>query len=64
MFGVNKCFGGSAYGVILTFDDYKTANETCDKLRAGGGDYKVINMNEIKTPSDEEYINEVIQRWL
>lgn len=64
MFGINKCFGGSSNGVILTFDDFKTANETCDKLRAGGGIYNVINMNVIHTPSDEEFINEVIKKWL
>lgn len=65
MFGVNKCFGGSSWGVVLTFNEYDAANKACELLKVkSGGLYEVVNMNTYLIPNDESYIEQTIEALL
>lgn len=44
MFGINKCFGGSEWGVIAVTEDYELAVDIVKELKKDGGMYNVKNM--------------------
>ena len=59
MFGVKKCFGGSHWGVIATFEDYELTKKVCEALaKSKGGLYNPVNMNDFHIPNDKKYIEE------
>lgn len=59
MFGVKKCFGGSSWGVIATFEDYELTKRVCQALaKSTGGLYEPVNMSNLHTPNDKNYIEE------
>ncbi len=46
MFGINKCFGGSRWGVIQAVSSYSLALEVCEKLaEKHGGLYEPALLN-------------------
>lgn len=47
MFGIDKCFGGSRWGVIAITDDYSLALLAVEKLKEKGGMYDIKVMNII-----------------